>query len=179
MRALRLSLVGTVTLALLSGPGATVLAQSEDEGNSAFTLTMVEQLDWYDGPTESQGGFNGTTMGGSSIMESSDPRLSGTWTEFFNCRQNLDPFLMVCTGNVTVENEGGTWFGRVEGAGAFEPGFLADWTVLEGQGDYAGLTAIRHIDEEKMEAMPDVDAMGVIFDFGVPPQPEAVAPPAE
>ena len=72
------------------------------------------------------------------------------------------------------ENEGGTWLGRVEGFGLDERG-LSDRTVLEGQGDYEGLTAIRLI-----SATPDseVEEM-IILDFEMPAQPEPKMPPTD
>ena len=88
----------------------------------------------------------------------------------------------MCMGSVRVENDGGTWLGRREGVhverlpiGDDHQVLSVGWTVLEGQDGYEGLTAIVTYDEEKMDAIPDVDGMGLIVDFGRPDQPELPA----
>jgi hypothetical protein len=99
-------------------------------------------------------------------IEASDPRLSGAWSNVAeNCAENTAPMFEVCAGTLRIENEGGTWLGqRWYSASAVAPGYYATFTVLEGQGDYAGLTAYLHYDMEKME--PDgIVGEGVIFDF--------------
>jgi hypothetical protein len=53
MRALRLSLVGAVTLALLSGLGGTVFSQSDDFSRSGVWATQVDEQDcWNGAPTD-------------------------------------------------------------------------------------------------------------------------------
>ena len=176
MSTLRLRVAGTVMLALLVGVGGAALAQME-EGNGGFALKDVE-LAWEDGTMQPAEGFvevtgNKATM----VVEASDPRLSGTWTEVVNCREDTSRTLfMVCLGSVRVENEGGTWLGTVQMSGAsfWHPSpHWSGWTVLEGQGDYAGLTAVRHFDEERM-GEGDINGEGVIFDFGMPPMPDPI-----
>ena len=50
--------------------------------------------------------------------------------------------------------------------------------MLEGQGDYAGLMAFVDYDEEKM-GEGDINGVGVIFDFGMPPMPDPIEPSTE
>jgi hypothetical protein len=158
MRTSRLSLAGAVILTLLAGMGGASLAQDEAARNSGFTMKVVDYSeDW----TVQQ-------------VEASDPRLTGTWTIVENC-EDEGPRLGVCVGSVRVENEGGTWRGQSHSAWAATPGFLSSWTVLEGDGGYAGLTATMYNDEEKMGNDPDLDGEGVIFDFAMPPMPELPA----
>lgn len=51
--------------------------------------------------------------------------------------------------------------------------------VLEGQDEYAGLTAIMHDDEGTMGTDPDINGVGVIFEGEMPPMPDPVEPAAE
>jgi hypothetical protein len=88
---------------------------------------------------------------------------------------------MACIGRVRVENEGGTWLGTIQQSGASfgHPGpHWAHWTVLEGQGEYTGLTAIVDYDEERM-GEGDINGVGIIFDFGMPPMPDPIDPMSE
>jgi hypothetical protein len=152
MRTLRLSLVGTVILALVAGLGGATVAQEDAQGNTGFTKKDVEcSPDWM-----------------VCQVEATDPRLSGTWTRVENCEENVSPRFEVCTGSVRVENEGGTWLGRSWLSAAITPPHFVAWFVLEGQGDYAGWTAYMYWDEEKHGQDPDVNNVGTIFDFELP-----------
>ena len=186
MRTLRLSLAGTVILALLGGLSSLALAQSAEEDNGGFALKVVEDA-WEDGTVQPEEGFDEVTgHTATTVVEASDPRLSGTWTEVINCREGGPPLFMVCVASVRVENEGGTWLGTTQQSGdSLHPApHWAWWTVLEGQGDYAGLTAISDYDEEKMGegdiirklGEGDINGVGVIFDFGMPPMPDPIEP---
>jgi hypothetical protein len=177
MRTLRLTLAGTAMLMVLGGLGGFAMAQPDDEGNGGFTLTYVEEVGEPEPWTrEEHEGFTEQVRPATRIVyEASDPRLSGTWTEVMTCRQHGTPMFEVCVGSVRVENDGGTWLGQSAGTAAVTPPHMVGWTVLEGQGDYAGLMAVSLTDEEKWEADPSVAAMGVIFDFGMPPMPELPA----
>ena len=163
MRALRLSLAGAVVLALLGGTSGTVLAQEEAEGSGRVAMEIV---DWLGEGTDETGAYWNAAR-----VEASDSRLSGTGTENWNCQAGSG--FEMCVGTWRIENEGGTWLGRIEGFN--HPTGAHDWTVLEGQGDYEGLTAIRVISET-----PDSELMEmVIIDFEMPEQPEPKLPPTE
>ena len=97
--------------------------------------------------------------------EANDPRLSGTWTEVWGCRG--EP-VELCVASVLIENEGGSWLGRADGFGGPPAGFY-DFTVLEGQGDYAGLTAIRQVTFRPDQGDTEVLA---IYEGELPPLPE-------
>ena len=137
---------------LVAGLGSLALAQEDAEGNSGFTMRIVEYSDGGD----------------LRQVAATDPRLSGTWAVVENCRRSEAPYVMVCTGSVRIENEGGTWLGRSWRSTAATPPHHVAWTVLEGQGGYAGLTAYMIRDEEEMADDPDLDGVGSIFDFELP-----------
>jgi hypothetical protein len=158
MRTLRVSLVGMAVAALLAGLSSLAVAQEDAEGNTGVTMRVVEYSDGGD----------------LRQVEATDPRLSGTWAVVENCRRNEAPYVLVCTGSVRVENEGGTWLGRSWLSTATTPPHHVGWTVLEGQDSYAGLTAYLVHDEEKMADDPDIDGVGTIFDFALP-FPEVLA----
>jgi hypothetical protein len=108
--------------------------------------------------------------------EASDPRLSGTWTTFWDCADYQRGDIEVCVGSVRVENEGGTWLGRTEGfwiqlepAPGLTVPHAFERTVLEGQGDYAGLTVLHQDTWNSEEGEAEV---GVIFEGALPPVPE-------
>ena len=182
MGTLRATLVGAISLVLLGGMGQLALALSDGEGNGGFTLKVIEELEerewnWDRSP---EGFAEISNMGVVALVEASDPRLSGTWADVLTCRAT--PEFNMCIGSVRVENDGGTWLGREESVhverlpvGDGYQIFSVGCTVLEGQDGYEGLTAIVTSDEEKMEALPDVDGMGLIVDFGRPPQAELPA----
>jgi hypothetical protein len=153
---LRLSLAGAVILALLAGLGGLVLAQTDEERGGAFTMRVVDVTDVGD------------------VIEASEPRLSGTWIQLRTCNALGDS--RVCVSSVRLENEGGTWLGRQESIWASS--YKADRTVLEGQGDYAGLTAILDTGQAFLED-PDRDGQGVVFEGDVPPMPELPEPTTE
>ena len=159
MRALRLSLAGTLILALLGGLSGAVVAQ-DDEGSGTFTIESTEDL----------GEFDFDASGNAIITmskEASDPRMSGTWTEVWGCQQGSG--IETCVASVLVENEGGTWLGRANGFGS--PSGVYDMTVFDGQGGYEGLTALRVVITTPTGEVEE----GVILDFEMPEQPELPA----
>ena len=157
MRTLRLSLVGTVLLALLGGLSGAVLAQVADERADFVTIASEEVLS--EGQLDARGN-EVITM----AKEASDPRLSGTWTEVWSC--GGDP-VEVCVASVSVENEDGTWLGQAEFFGGPPVGAF-DFAVLEGQGGYAGLTALRHT----ACLGQDCDEALAIYEGELPPSPD-------
>ena len=175
---MRLSRAGAVILALLGGLGAAVTAQDEEaeEDNGGFTLKFVGTGTWTDGTMQSQEGFDEVTGNASTmIIEASDPRLSGTWTEVFNCREGGPPLFMVCVGSVRVENEGGTWLGTHEGYRREGIDNLAP-TILEGQDGYAGLTAVLDYAQHHGASVgKGIAGDGYIVDFEMPDPPEPFA----
>ena len=174
MRMLRLSLAGTVTLALLGGLGGAVLAQSEGDA-SAEWLTFIEQ-DCTVGDHEPA-----TVVGGVEQLRGmpitcdvtfSDPRLSGVQSNVFNqdCFQSSG--ICVYWGSTETVGPDGTWSGWF--SGSMDPDrYGRGYIVLTGAGGYEGLTNVRHamgpIDEPPIE-------VGVIYAGDPPP---VVAMPTE
>jgi hypothetical protein len=162
MRTLRLSLMGAVMLMPLGGA---VVAQDAAEVNAGFTMNVTAE-EW---------GFEGEDLVHRLQVEASDPRLNGTWSRVQNCLEDVrPPSLTVCVGSVRVENEGGTWVGRFENAGGGVQPRWIEWTMLDGQGDYAGLTAFIYSSDE-MDSDRELSGAGHIV--ATLPMPEL--PPAE
>ena len=162
MRYLRLSLVGAVTLAMFGGVGGAAFAQDDADAMVGFTMKITDE--GY--------GYWGDAVGFVWQVEASDPRLSGTWKSDQNCVE--DSTDTVCVASVRVENDGGSWLGRYENSGGvMQPRWVA-WTMLEGQGDYAGLTAFMYSDDT-MDLDRELDGAGHI----VATLPMPGMPPAE
>ena len=173
MRALRLSLAGTLMLLLLVG---VVACDDDDEDGRRIELKVVEVLSSEEGTWLSEGGYEENAGHMSrAIVEASDPRLSGTWTVVETCRWGTRAGYVehdvLCVGRVRAENEGGSWLGRHEGYRREGIDSL-DPTVLEGQGDYAGLTAILDYAQAGEDASKTRSGFGYIVDFEMPPLPE-------
>ncbi len=172
MRTLRLSVVGTALLLLLGG----VIACDEDDGRR-ITLKVTEVL----GQEAGTGVYeenHGEEIGSISraVVEASDPRLSGAWTILESCRwgfrDGYGEAEHLCVGSVRIENEGGTWLGthegyRREGIDNLDP------TILDGQGGYAGLTAVLdYVQPRGVTGDWGVSGDGYIVDFEMPDPPE-------
>ena len=173
MRTQRLSGVGLTMLLLLLGG---VVACDEDDGRRV-TLKVTEVL----GQEAGAGVYeerHGEEIGAMSrtVVEASDPRLSGTWTIIESCRwgsrDGYDEAEHLCIGSVRVENEDGTWLGTHQGYRREGIDNLAP-TILEGQGRYAGLTAV--LDYRQPRGVTGdwgVSGDGYVVDFEMPDQPE-------
>jgi len=125
MRTPRLALAGTVTLALLGGSSGLVLAQDvepigplEPDGPSLFTMRQVsvEEVPWPEATTRPDGSVQWQGPADAWVGESSDPRLSGTYTLYGNGQawpvdEKGMAMATVISGSVRIENEGGTWTG--------------------------------------------------------------------
>ena len=136
-------------------------APSEDAHVEFVTEESVEELSAYE-----------YDASGNEIIrmavEASDPRLSGAWTEVWGCRGAP---VEVCVASVRVENEGDTWLGRAEWFGGPPVGAFG-FAVLEGQGDYAGLAALRRSSCKGQDCEPTVLA---IYEGELPPLPDLPA----
>jgi len=177
MRTLRLSLVGTVILALLAGLSGAVLAQDEEatldpHRPSSFTLTAGDPLSesefvWSPGPDHS-----GEFLANELVfpVESSDPRISGTWTEVYDLRgweapddSGLPLSPTVSSGAVRIDNEDGAWVGTWDGFGSTVSN--QEWIQLQGEGAYEGLTAVIH---QTLDFATDVETFEGVIVPGVP-----------
>jgi hypothetical protein len=183
MPKLRLSLAGTVILALLSGVGSAVAAQTTDDEAldpmrpSHFTMTTSEHVSDSGEPVWGPGPGYGQSLGNEmvAIMEASDSRIGGTWTQVLDIRafpidEQAGDFALVWSGVVRIENDGGAWAGALDG---YHTGTLGrEWNRLEGEGAYEGLTAVfRYVEEG--------DAYEGVIIPGVPPDYPAPITPGE
>ena len=175
MRTLRLSLVGTVILALLGGAGGLVAAQeagvyvtcnavcSEAPGRTLQELDAVEL--WH--------------FDGECTWTCSDPRLSGP--EIWNTQQFClkEDGGHVCMGWATHESTGpdGTWVGTSGWVSDPSRTRIPQWGFAEGTGAYEGWTYWFH-NPDLMD--PSGEEYGILYQ-GPPPPWGATLPliPAE
>ena len=176
MRTLRLTLAGTAILALLGGPGGAVLAQGDDEAHDAADLLARLTIDGgIITPGTLEFGedvirYRGLVEGG-TVVETSDPRFSGTWTWTGNRDQYSEPVgFWLWNGSFRVENEDGAWQERptvwLDGRGervAIQP----VTSVFTGEGAYEGWSIVAEIN-----SIIAFEFDGVIFE-GEPPLPPA------
>jgi len=181
MRTLRLSLVGTVIMALLGGLGGTVMAQMDAYPEAVyFTATgqMTDAAD-ADGMLSKADGLWSWRDGAYAIeVEASDPRSSGTLSFFANADSDLETGQGIDWGTLRVENAGGTWVGPYTGMGYKSPegAFSSTSGMLVGDGDYAGYTMSLWLDA--FPGSPVGKVHGVIFK-GQPPAVEVITDPIE
>lgn len=167
MRTLRMTLVGAITLALLSGPSVAVVAQAEgDEAVQPPTefsgrLSCPIATDWQQGSVtdvvlgpmgegnlvrrEARGGFFRPV-----VEEMSDSRLAGTWTAYLDTDEYIYPGVdvedhpVLMTGMQRIEDDEGAWQGSAPDA-IVPDAPLTTWGLvsLTGEGAYEGLTALQ------------------------------------
>jgi hypothetical protein len=178
MRTMRLSLVGTVILMLLTGPVAVGQSPAAPTDPMAPNGAEIQITDFGSFSFGAEQPGDGVTheLGRKVTMtwESSDPRLSGAVTYDGNrdiFSGNLDVGLAVGTEMYAIENEGGRWVGQAIGwAIPDESGttyrVAGDVIPFRGEGGYEGLSVVVHIDwvDETIDA--------VIFPGEMPPAPE-------
>jgi hypothetical protein len=160
MRTLRVALAGTVMLVLLGGTGGTAVVAQSDENVPAdpmrpshFTMTDTDTLsfepeEWLDGEGYQE------VVGRESVfvVEASDPRISGFWTQVVNNRafpidEAADVWAAVGSAAVRIANMEGSWVGTTDG---YDDGAVGhgEWNRFVGEGGYDGLTAIFRYDAE-------------------------------
>jgi hypothetical protein len=173
MRTLKLTIVGTVTLALLGGLAGAVAAQSEEAdvivGPSATWVTFTEQECSVGEVTPVQDGAIQRTRGvvATCDVTMSDPRVSGTATVVSNYDCHAEAGC-VTWGTQELVGPDGSWIGSYTGtidAAFTERGF----TVLNGTAGYEGLTFIVHA-TAPLGGTPPV--AGIIYEGEVPPSVE-------
>jgi hypothetical protein len=168
MRTLRLSLMGMLTLALLGGPSAMVVAQ-DDPMAPAFVTGSITQGSPSSSGTGSidEYGANITTgFVGPADWEASDPRLSGTETYTGNWRRFATAGFNVQASTRVVENADGRWVGTATALPG--PDYETDTVILHGEDAYEGLTAYALID---FRVFP-IEFVAAIFPGEMPPFPE-------
>jgi hypothetical protein len=113
-------------------------------------------------------------------VEMSDPRVSGTYTAYFDYDEYITPQIDIedCpgffSGLLTLEGETGGWRGSWVDMGWAESPYDADqWTtiVLSGRGAHEGLTAMLAM--RFAEETCGWDVQGIVFEGAMPPVPDA------
>ena len=173
MRALRMTLAGTVILALLGGLGSAVAAQTEDEPASAAITAGAPGGDIVEPGTIEFGEgviqYRDVIQTG-TIEDPSDPRFSGTWTWTSNRDQHSGTTSFdITSGFFRVENELGAWQGLPTVWLDYGGGFTRPATVVfTGEGAYEGWTIVA-----EFNTLGGWGFDGVIYEGDVPPSPEA------
>jgi hypothetical protein len=179
MRTMRLSLAGTVILALLGGLSVAVVAQDPvvATGPEHAWVDFVSEdcADLPGAPVLSRGNGDGTTWirgaWGTCEMAFSDPRVSGTMTGDYNddCFGGYWP--CVVWGTEEISGPDGTWSGWYHGISPAD-GQQTTYHVMTGSGGYGGLTFVW--DWTRSPEGPS--GSGFIYEGTPPPQPEFVMP---
>ena len=177
MRTLRMSLAGTLTVALLGGLGGAVLGQDE-EADLMAPATVTGSVVYIGGHqvgerSSGDGVVRESGMISNHKWEASDPRLSGTEAYTKNWDHYPLGFDVDATTRV-LENDGGRWVGTGVG---MEEVFISTDTpllstatvILHGEDAYEGLTAYLLMDEGTSGS---ATFAGVIFPGEMPPFPE-------
>lgn len=178
MRTLRLSLVGTVMVVLLGGPGGVATAQDETtapEQPVAVTGTVTSMDVQSYGNTVTKDGIYHTEGPWWKITwEASDPRLSGQGTQVSNWIESESNGLGIGSSATVLVNPDGRWVGTGTGIGG--PTWNYGSIVLHGEGAYEGLTAY-----VAMHADPSGDHTfdAIIYGGELMAVPEPMEPAAE
>lgn len=163
-------------------PGA---EQGADQLSSVFTLTPVgdplKEGEWVYTPGP-DGSAEFLDIEWTSLVEASDPRISGTWTEVYDFRgweapddTGLPFSPSVTSGAVRIDNELGAWVGTYDGFGSAVGGH--EWIQLRGEGAYEGLTALI---QQSNDFVAEVQTYaGVIIPGELPAAQEPIESPAE
>jgi len=189
MRTLRLTLVGTIILVLLSGLGLVVYAQS-DEGNGPvthFTGTRLSSVpdttdeEWW----EEDGIGHARVFRVAETVEWSDPRLPSEKQNVANFDMyNIGEFREVpMTGTTLLEGPDGYWSGEFTTYCDAE-GACHGMSAVTGHGAYEGLFAIFRDSSPALDpdassvAMVETVFEGLIFEGERPPMPDPIEPSA-
>ena len=112
-----------------------------------------------------------------TVIESSDPRFSGTFTWSGNRDQYSDPGgFVLWHGTMRVENDEGAWQ-EEPNTWLLKSGRQLFWpvtSVLRGEGAYDGWSVVAHVVEDGQFVFD-----GVIFEGDPPPDPVADEPPGD
>jgi hypothetical protein len=169
MRTLRLSLLGTVILALLGGLGGAVLAQTSEE----------ESVTWVTGTINCARAEEGTSVEDASVTfdfypsrcfaKLSDPRVSGGWrgTGQQPCFKLPGEPCMIF-GSAEILGPDGAWVGTISSINDATLIAFPAMFVFEGTGDYDGWTFVLFTPDVTRGS---VEASGIIYQG--PPAPWA------
>lgn len=191
MRTLRLSLAGTITLALLGCLGGAVLAQDEPaaieevgrpDEEAPVTATHVTGTP-VDHSSDDSAVENWTDERGVehfygfrafSTNEWSDPRLPSetAMVENYDIYQKDDGTQVVGLSAIRLDGPHGSWTGTATSLYSMSDGTGSGFVVLTGEGAYEGLFAVLH-------GEPPGGWDGYIFEGQMPPMPEPPEPTTE
>jgi hypothetical protein len=176
MRTLRLSLAGTVMLALLVGPGGAVVAQMDGDPEAVYFTATGEVTGGVDGLLSVGDLWSWRDGAVTTEVEASDPRASGTYSSVANADVQNEQGIE--WGTLRIENAGGTWVGPYTVMGYESPEGASPPTsgMLVGDGDYAGYTMSLWYDG--LRNSPVGKFHGVMFK-GQPPAIEVITDPIE
>ena len=184
MRALRLTLAGTVIMALLGGVGAPVVAQGADEELAGATYVVGEVTDTRtisEGTWTYEGVERLNDLVAELDVEWSDPRLPSLMRLSENQDLHfMDDYLAVAAvASIRLEDPDGAWtgpeYGLMELMGSKEG--TPPWPrmmLLTGERAYEGLSAMlqrRYEPDDPTFARPVFE--GYIFEHGLTPMPSA------
>jgi len=144
MRALRMSLIGTVVLALLGGLSVVVVAQTDEGGPGYAAVTGIEECSWIsDGIEELQKDGVERYRGEKLVctLTTGDPRLRGSYSNTLDsdCYPDIG-----CLGWGEIDWIGpGGWAGSYRGWVADDDEAVNQWyAVWEGLGSNSGWTFV-------------------------------------
>ena len=177
MPSTRLAATAAALVVLATGFGSAALGQSEAPldpmGASFWTGTWTGTS--MDEPVESSGdGYTDTLVTVYGVVEASDPRIEGDWTQnhlirTFPVREATGADVSIAAATVRIDKPDGAWVGTFTGYYG-QPGG-EEWNTLSGEGAYEGLTAVfRYHADDSLE--------GIIVPGDVPPLPDAIVPAA-
>jgi hypothetical protein len=177
MRTLRLSLVGTVILVLLGGLGGASLAQMDEDADAVYVTVTAEPRE-ADAGSVVRGDPLYRSRDGVNVydLEASDPRLTGTFSAFWNVDVDIDTQHGVMWGTTRIENDGGTWEGPFTGMEyeAADGGLFATSGVMVGGDEYAGYAFYYQLDARQHSGVVD-RWHGVVYK-GQPPELKVAVP---
>ena len=192
MRTLRLSVTGTVMLALLGALSLAVVAQDDVDVPSATHVTgtqlssssmTAEPVEWEDGDVHYW-----RDVQTERTVEWSDPRLPSRFLKDANANWHVlgDGAVGAFAVAVRLVGEDGDWAGTEYALMA--PESSVGLYVLTGSGAYEGLWAMLEgslvVDADGNPVVDADNAVmsifdGYIFESELPPMPDPIAPPAE
>ena len=182
MRTLRISLMATVTLALLGGLGAVAVAQADEDRQATATRVTGETTAKREVFGGTYSGIDGVDRNRDAVYEDtfewSDPRLPSVMqiTENVDIHyRGDDQDAWAWVGAIRLEDSDGAWTGSEYGMGEWVDQRLVlqpRMMLLRGEGAYEGLSAMLQRSWETDDPTYPASVEGYIFEGELPPMPE-------
>jgi hypothetical protein len=180
MRKIETALIAAIAIGLLAGSAIGVAAQSDEASGE---VTSFEGAIGFGSVSGSVNGVAETSPNGVvtnrgqgwtlSSVGLSDPRLEGTvsnmwnWDEYKTGQPHTNE-----VGGFRIENDDGAWQMRPVVQIKYPDGTYSGWTgIFDGEGDYAGLTAIAEV----QEGGSGFTLRGIVIEGEIPPAPESLS----